>query len=679
VEVAEATAKVAVEEKPPSRRGVAKIGGGSFEQQLGARWIIWLGALLFLGGVAFALKYSYDNNFVGPAGRLAMGILSGVAAVVTGDVFRRKQWMIPFQAFSGGGFAIFYIFIYFACQVYDFAGQGTAMTAAVGVTVLAVTVAVMHNAVSIAILAVVGGYASPIFLSTGENHPYILFTYVCALNLVALGSGWFRRWRALNIVCFAGTALLYQGWFSKFFVNPEQLIPALIFTTIFYLTFLAAPTLYTLVRRMPEKQDTLTLVVGNAAFSLFCYYQVLFSEYRQFLGFVVIGQAFTMWMLYRTWHKRCSGATHVGESLLVITLALVTLAIPLQLRLYGIPIAWAVEGTLFIYMGLRFRNIKVGGGGAVSLLLAAGGLFYRLPLHEIHFTPVLNRAFGSWALVALAIGVAAYLIHRLGDSGASWRNNAIWIAAALSGGLVCLLLTMETSLAWSVPRGLDWGVHRASALLILWTALPGVMLFFICKKKLPSLVPVVWVLLGFSILTLLWSYHVYDLRDSGKIFGEVFLCSMLLIGNLYVGSRQLAKQRPHRVNQAIEIVAHALLSLTITLELLIHNRQLIAMTEEMAIALVSAVWATHGCLLIWHGLVSRRAYRRYTGFVLFGIAAVKTVFVDTFELAEIHRIFSWLGCGALLVIAALLYQRYSMLFLGVAEESADEDQKEELS
>jgi uncharacterized membrane protein len=300
---AEAVSAAVPPPPPPVRPAPleAKQERASLEWKLGTRWIIWLGAIMFLGGVAFALKYSYDNSLIGPEGRLAIGVFWGVAAVVAGEWFRRKDWRIPFQAFTGGGFSIFYICIYFAFQVYEFTGQGLSMSLAVLVTVLAVAVAVAHNALPIAILAVLGGYASPLLLSTGENRPHMLFTYVALLNLVALGSAWFRRWRALDLVCFVGTITIYQTWYLKFYEYPDQLVPALTYTTLFYLMFLAAPTLYSLVRRMPEGADGLTLIVLNALFSVYCYYNVLFEPYRYALGFVVLGQAFVVFLLFRVW------------------------------------------------------------------------------------------------------------------------------------------------------------------------------------------------------------------------------------------------------------------------------------------------------------------------------------------------------------------------------------------
>ena len=165
----------------------------SLEMQMGTRWIIWIGAVIFLGGVALALKYTYDNNLIGPSGRIMIGVLTGIVALFVGEYYERRKLAIPFQAFTGGGLAVFYLCIFFAFQVYHLTGSGFAMLLAVLVTGLAISLSVIHNAMPIALLAVAGGYLSPVFLSTGQNAPWSLFTYIAILNLVALGAGYFRR------------------------------------------------------------------------------------------------------------------------------------------------------------------------------------------------------------------------------------------------------------------------------------------------------------------------------------------------------------------------------------------------------------------------------------------------------------------------------------------------------
>ena len=126
------------------------------------------------------------------------------------------------------------------------------------------------------------------------------------------------------------------------------------------------------------------------------------------LGFVAIGQALLVFVLFKSWVRTVGADTNTGSSLLIISLALVTAAIPLELKLYGIPIAWALEGALLTYVGLRFGSLWTRLIGLAAMVLAAGGLFYRLPMHTQEFMPVFNIPFGSWAVVAAAAFVAAW-------------------------------------------------------------------------------------------------------------------------------------------------------------------------------------------------------------------------------------------------------------------------------
>ena len=226
----------------------------SLEMKLGTKWLNWVGIVMLLVGIGFFLKYAYDNAWIGPKGRLAIGAILGIIALGLGERFRRRDWSVLFQVLTGGGLAIFYLCVFFSFQVYRLADQTISMILAILVTALAVVMAVSYNAVPIAILAVMGGFLSPVLLSTGTNHPYALFTYIAILDMVAMGAAYFRRWRALDLLCFIGTIVMYLGWHQRFYAS-DQMMPALIFTSLFYLMFLLIPTLHSLVRRLPETKE----------------------------------------------------------------------------------------------------------------------------------------------------------------------------------------------------------------------------------------------------------------------------------------------------------------------------------------------------------------------------------------------------------------------------------------
>lgn len=651
----------------------------SFEFFLGAKGLLWAGAALVLIGVAYFVKFAYDNNWIGPGGRLMIGAALGIAAILQGERFRRKAWDRLFHAFTGMGLAIFYICIYFSFQVYRLSGQGLSFGLASAVTALAITLAVGHNAVPIALVAVVGGFLSPVLLSTGENHPYALFVYILILDLVAMGAALFRRWRALDVVCFAGTAIMYSGWHAKFGSSAGQMTPALIFASLFYLVFLLVPTLYSLVRRVPEKPEGVFLVAGNTFFWLLMYYRILYSGHPQMLGFVCLAQAVLMFLLFRGWVNRVGASTRTAEALLIITLGLVTAAVPLHLKLYGIPIVWGLEGALLAYAGMRFNQAITRVAGVAALLLAAFALWNRMPLHSARFAPVLNIPFGSWALVSAA-GFAAARLHSRGRGECEKMNAPLaalsFIIAFILG---CIALTAETGGFWRHDySGTYRDTHAHSSFAILWSLIPAGVVTALLRKRLLMLPweALAWCCYAAGGLVFLVALGYRSLGVHWLFLNAFLLPRLVFVLSLWWGARcfrsagnELAERYETAARAGVlEAAGHVALALLLAAEFSAWSRQSELVSSRMGLSLISAAWALQGFTLIWLGLATRRKLRRIIGFVLFGITMAKVLVVDTSGLEKAFRILSFISCGLLAVATAVLYQKFSPMLLREQEE-----------
>jgi uncharacterized membrane protein len=635
----------------------------SLEMKLGTKWLNWVGIVMVVLGIAFFLKYAYDNAWIGPKGRLALGVLFGVVALGIGERFRRKDWKILFQVLTGGGLAAFYLCVYFSFQVYHLSEQTISMVLAILVTGLAVVMAVAHDAAPVAILALVGGFLSPVLLSTGTNHPYALFTYIAILDLVAMGAAYFRRWRALDLLCFIGTALIYQGWHDKFYAH-DQMTPALIYTTLFYLMFLLIPTLYSLVRRLPETMEGLGMIVANAVFSFFCYYQVLFRDYRYVLGFVVLGQAVLVLGLFQLWANRLGKENHTAASLLIISLGLVTIAIPIQLKFYGIPVAWGMEGAVLVCIGIRFRQVICKVSGVFALILAAGGLTHRLPLHKAIFTPVFNVPFGSWALVIAMASIAAYLLYKDKEGGESWQPVLTTISFLLAFALTCGLLTQEVSQFWTINhRIMDYRTYEFSSLCVLWSLIPAVTTYILQKKEPRRWEYLSWVCFAIGALVFMGGLRHYRFPSHWLMLNSTFAPKLLFILALWWGARLFRENKLPVAADVIEIAGHGFLALLVAFEFERWGRYGDLITVKMGRSLISAGWALQAFMVIWIGLAARNRLLRYAGFGLFGFAIAKTLLVDMSEVEKVYRIVSFLASGLLLVGAGYFYQRYSAVLL----------------
>ena len=641
---------------PPSPPGAPSL---SLEMKVGTRWLNWVGIVMLLVGVGFFLKYAYDNAWIGPTGRLAIGTIFGLVALGLGERFRKRQWPILFQALTGGGLATFYLCIYFSFQVYRLSDQTLSMVLAVVVTALAVVMAVANNAVPIAILALVGGFLSPVLLSTGVNRPYAFFTYIAILDLVAMASAYFRRWRILDLLCFAGTVIMYIGWHEKFY-GPDQMMPALFYTSLFYLMFLLIPTFHGLVRRLPETPEGLVLVVLSAALSLFSYYHVLFPNYRYVLGFVVLDQAFLVFLLFQVWTRRVGIDSRVSMSLLAIALGLVIVAIPIQLKLYGIPLAWSMEGAVFTYLGIRFRQTLCKIAGSVAFALAAAGLLYRLPLHQAIFLPVFNIPFGSWSFLVAATALSATLLHRDKRGDEHWHKILTLIAFLLSLALACSLLSMEVSQFWKINhRVAHYHIYEGSSLVILWSLISVIITTLLVRKGSKTWAPLSWACFGIGGIVLLTSLARHSYPSPWLILNAAFLPKLAFVISLWYGA-SLYRQLNLKLAADVQALAgHGILAVVVALEFARWGESSPLITPKMAFSLISAAWAVHAFIVIWIGLVKRKQLLRYLGFVLFIFTVGKTLIIDMSEIEKVYRIISFAASGLLLVAAGYFYQRYS--------------------
>jgi hypothetical protein len=195
----------------------------NWEQFMGVKMFAWVGGLALFLGVAFFVKYSFDNNLVPAELRVAIGFAVGLGLLVGGVVISRKNYLVLSHTLCATGVVILYA-VTFACRsVYHFGFFGPLPTflLMVLITAAAFLLAVRLNALVVAILGMLGGFLTPILLSTGVDNPGGLFGYIAILDAGLIVIAVHRRWFFLTALAAAGTALLQIGWAEKFFVAEK--------------------------------------------------------------------------------------------------------------------------------------------------------------------------------------------------------------------------------------------------------------------------------------------------------------------------------------------------------------------------------------------------------------------------------------------------------------------------
>jgi uncharacterized membrane protein len=89
------------------------------------------------------------------------------------------------------------------------------------ITSTAFLLAVRLDALVVAILGMLGGFLTPVLLSTGVDNPGGLFGYIAILDAGLIFVALHRRWFFLNALAATGTAFMQIGWAQKFFVDEK--------------------------------------------------------------------------------------------------------------------------------------------------------------------------------------------------------------------------------------------------------------------------------------------------------------------------------------------------------------------------------------------------------------------------------------------------------------------------
>jgi uncharacterized membrane protein len=171
--------------RPPPSPVVAPEPAFNWEQFVGVKLVAWLAGLALFLAAAFGLKYSFEQNLIPPAVRAGAGFVLGAGLLVAGVVLRRREYAVTAQTLAATGVVILYA-VTFACRsLFHFEAFGPGLTFAVMtlVTAVAFGLAVRMDAQVVAVLGMLGGFLTPVLVSTGENNPVGLFGYLAILDL----------------------------------------------------------------------------------------------------------------------------------------------------------------------------------------------------------------------------------------------------------------------------------------------------------------------------------------------------------------------------------------------------------------------------------------------------------------------------------------------------------------
>jgi len=542
----------------------AKTGGADLESRIGSHWLNRIGIAAVLIGVSYFLKFAFDNNWIGPAGRVTIGLLAGIAIVVWSENFRRRGYLIFSYSLKAVGIGVLYLSLYAAFQVYSLVTGGVAFTMMFVVTAATALMAWAQDAEILAAFALVGGFATPLLLSTGQNREVALFTYVVLLDAGALALVILKPWRRLLLLSYSGTLLLYIGWYASFY-DVSQVRMTVGFATLFFAIFAVAPLLARPAQKgwLSDSVPPLVAVVNAAGYFLQIY--VMFEE---------IGTKDTAWFalalaaLYIFLSRQSRGRAGSPEAArtvdllhLALAIGFITVAIPIRLDAHWITMGWFVEVAVLLWVADRIHSELLNIFAIGALLLGVGRL---LLIDNFYVTrPIFNARMATYAVAIAVLGAVAWYGSRRKDEAA---RAVAGIAVVALNLLALIALSREVAdyysrkmtgmlpqRQWDPAAWTDWHhlkIARDFTYSALWMAY-GAMLMVVGFWRRSAFVR--WqalVLIAFTIGKV-FLYDVSELDRGFRIVSFIVLGVLLLaISFMYqrdwlkLSSRNHSKESP---------------------------------------------------------------------------------------------------------------------------------------
>lgn len=577
------------------------------EEKAGKLWMTWAGAMALILAVGFFAKYAFDQGWLRPAARVIVGGIFGVVLVAAGERFMRRAMRPLGRGLIGAGLAILYISLYAASVRYDLIGRTEAFLLMAVVTAGGMGIAVVRDSLSVSILALLGGMLTPVILETGFDQRDALFTYVILLDLGALGVAFFRKWRSLDVLAFAGTWILFWRWFDAFY-GSSVMTQATLWAAAFYVVFLVLPFVNHFRRRTPVTIERFLMALANAGVFFAFAWDILHAEHEHVLGFIVLGMSVCYLAGALLTRRMLEEDARALFGFVALSVTFFTISAPLHFQVHGITLFWAAEAPLLVCLGLRYRYLGARIGGMLVLLLAVMRLFgVHWPLHDGLFAIFFNRAFGT----AICVPVSAFAlcaVHQKWKEAAVTVDRVLKVAGGLMGGLI-LLVVLHAEVGGRL--GFVDGRLARMAVVALWTA--GALVFVLFGVKLCSLaarvaglgalIVAVVIAIGFYLLLPGEVLPLFvNLRFAGGMIAAagVYLYGVVLCRRKETESEQ--ERRTGRFLSAAGVVAAAVFFSCETYQYCLRSMgdmHEAALTGRMCLTLI---WALAGLVLLGEGV-----------------------------------------------------------------------------
>ncbi len=528
---------VSVGKAPPSEAKPVKMKEREWELILGGNWLARIGVLALVIGAGFFLKFAFDNNWIGPNGRVILGIVAGLA-MLGGGYYWQKRYPILAQAISGGGIAILYLSIFAAFAVYNLMHFYVAFGFLLLVSVASAALALLYDSMALAVISILGAFVAPSILAVPTagvsvaaraGQAFWLLVYIMVVDIGVLLLSTFRNWRWFTLLALLGSLAIFGAWYDQFGYRAG-LLASLGGLTLIFLIFVGATTLFHIVWRRPPLPFDQAVMVINAASYFGISYGLLWGDFRAWVGgFCLLMAVFYGGLAYVILRR---SVENVRLSFFALGLALVflTVAIPAQLgNRAWTTVAWAAEGVVLMWLSFTLRMPQLRSYSyAVFGITAVRLLFFDHMVNVRTFRPILNERFLAFLVSIAALYITGYLLRQKRGTLRDWEEQALSVYPIF-------FVAANFFTLWVLSAEVIHYFDTSLGLTALWAIYAVILLVVGMIKQWRSVRLYALALLAVPIIKV-FVYDVFTLKQLYRIIAFVGL-GVLLLASAYLYQR----------------------------------------------------------------------------------------------------------------------------------------------
>ncbi|MCV9930563.1 DUF2339 domain-containing protein [Flavobacterium sp. LS1R49] len=686
------------------------------EKFIGENLINKIGILILVLGISYFVKYAIDKDWINEPARVGIGILCG--ALVMGIAHKLRQNYAAFSSvIVAGAIAIFYFTIGIAFHNYHLFSQSVAFGIMVVITAFSALISLSYNRIELAVLSLIGGFAVPFMVSTGEGNYVILFTYIIILNIGILALAYHKKWNLVNILAYAFTILLYSGWLMKDLTSDKpHYLGAFLFGFAFYFIFI----LMNIINNIRTKGEFSTAQLTILASNTFLFYaagMAILANYHPelkglFTTVIALLNLVYAWLLYKKF-----GLDKKAVYLLIgLTLTFVTLAIPIQFKGNYITLFWAAEAVLLLWLSqkskitsYRFGSVIVHSLMIVSLvmdwskfydgvtvlniiinpifitgLFAIGSLFtvYYLLKSETENTEMLGFTFNPEKYGNYTFGLGLVIAYFVGLLEVIYQSNYYLqsINTAASFTIVYHLLFFAIVVAYLTKKETSSGYQGVTLIAIINIILFAFWFSNYAFSEHEEIIstgtgkPFAFYLHYISLLIIIYfGYQLFQINYKKPVFGffnkkiYTWIAAFIVI---YIASTELMLHGLVLMNspvtteqiQASNLYATYKTDLSYIREVIAEDAVELARTKIIKTGF-PILWGVLAFAFLITGIKKQAKTLRVIALALLGLTIVKLFLYDISNISETGKIISFILLGILILIISFVYQKIKVLVI----------------